>query len=84
METQTFYLRHCIERYNNLNRLSNKELKYMYDRLVEEYNINIHLVNTLPIVKTQYYMYLNNIFIPHINYMAYILSNKGIDIKGEL
>ena len=80
METQTFYLRHCIERYNNLNKLSNKELKYMYDRLVEEYNINLHLIGAMPIIKNHYYVYINNLFVPHINYMTYILSSKGIEI----
>ena len=80
METQTFYLRHCIERYNNLNKLSNKELKYMYDRLVEEYNINLHLIGAMTIIKNHYYVYINNLFVPHINYMTYILSSKGIEI----
>ena len=75
METQTFYLKHCIERYNNLDKLSNKELKYMYDRLVEEYNINLHLIGAMPIIKTHYYVCINNLFLPHINYMSYILSN---------
>ena len=80
METQTFYLKHCIERYNNLDKLSNKELKYMYDRLVEEYNINIHLIGAMPIIKNHYYVYINNLFAPHINYMTHILSSKGIEI----
>jgi hypothetical protein len=80
MYAQVSNLNHCIANYNNIDSLSNKALKYMYTRVVDEYNINRHIINRLPIVKDYYYVYVDNLFLPHINYMQNILIGKGINL----
>lgn len=80
MTTQVFRLNQCINLYYQINCLNDYTLKCAYTKLIEEYNINKQLINKMNIVKNMYYIYLDNLFLPHINYMSNIIETRQIAI----
>lgn len=80
MTTQVFRLNQCIGLYCMINYLSDYVLKIAYTRLIEEYNINRQLISKMYILKNWYYLYLDNLFLPHINYMSNILEIRQIAV----
>lgn len=82
MYKQVFRLNDCINSYNILNTMQDKEIRFMYRQLLEEYNINRYSIYRMPIVKYDYFMCLDNVYLPHINYMRQLLINRSIEVDS--
>lgn len=79
MQTEVFNLNSCIWSYNILDNLSDSTVKFMYNSLLEEYNINRKLIYKMNVVKYDYFYYLYNLYNPHIKYMRDKLVSRKID-----
>ena len=82
MLASVYRINTCIESYTTIASKTDAELRSMYRRLLEEYIINKHLMNNTSILKCSYFMYLDSVYVPHINYMRQILCTRKIEVDS--
>ena len=80
MQTRVYNLNQCIDLYNTMSSLSNAAIIGMYTRLWQEYKINKNLTYKMSIVKYEYFIYLDNVFLPYITYIRNILISRNVDV----
>ena len=80
MYSQVLNLNRCIEAYSRINSLSDNSLKKLYEDLLHEYNINKHLISSMKVVKPYWFIYIDSMFLPHLNYLRCILISRRVNI----
>lgn len=82
MLTHVFRLNNCINSYDIISTMQDASVRFLYRQLLEEYKTNKQSIYKMSIVKYEYFMYLDSVYIPHITYMKQLLLERKIEVDS--